>query len=177
MPGFNITGDEPNARELPPHTLETNREHRWRIVQLGPIDFDNERFLAESVLFPNVDIQQQEINASLLTYKFAKNVRWDDVTITLYDTQSLYQSLELQWLNKVFTNIAGIRSHAAPMQSGYKQDTILELLDGDGRVLPGQTFTLKGSWPRRISHGNISFSSSAIKLLTLTIAYDFAEVR
>ena len=172
MPGF-IIGGQPGgegARE-PANTVETLRAHRWKIVNLNDEisgDVFGPDIIAESLQLPNVDIEVQEVKGALITYKFAKSVRWDDVTVTFYDTAKLLPRLIEEWRDKVYTNEKGIRPH-----KGYKVDAAFELLDGAGNSQ--LKVTLKNSWIRRIMHGPLSYASSDIKIVTLIISYDFAE--
>ena len=129
MPGFIIGGAEANIEGVSSNTVETHRQHRWRIIKLGPIDFSLEFLVAQSFQLPNVNIEVQEIKAALLTYKFAKAVNWDNASVTFYDALPTLDRLETLWRNKVYSNEDGIKSH-----KDYKFDTIIELLDGAGKA-------------------------------------------
>ena len=171
MPGFFINGVGGDLLD-PSNTVETHRQHRWAIEKLGPIDFVFDFLIAESVQLPEVEIEQHQIKGSVLTYKYAKGVRWSDATITFYDTDNLLDSLETSWRDLVYTNDLGVRTHGAG-NDGYKQDTVILQLDGSGKNI--RKLKLKNSWPRRISHGPLSYGSSDIKLVTLVLALDFVE--
>lgn len=165
MPGFNIGG----SGEGPPNTVETLRQHRWRILTLGPVGAreSSRLVIAQSLQLPNVNIEEQVIQGALIAYKFAKTVKWDDATVTFYDTFGLLRELET-WRDEVYTDAAGIQSH-----SDYKQDSEFELLRADGEV--DVRIRLKNSWPKNIAHGPLSYGSSDIKIITLTLSYDYAE--
>lgn len=150
------------------NTEETLRKNRWRIEKLGPVTPEILVF-AESIDLPKVSIEEQQIKSAFLTYKFAKNVNWEDININFYDVSDLYSELE-KWKSKIYTNDAGVRS-----PNDYKDDTILVLLDGKaGDVIK---YTLKGSWIKSLGHTNLTYSSSEIKLINLTLSYDFALVK
>ena len=172
MPGFFINGSGGDQLS-PSNTIETHRKHRWLIEKLGPIDsFETAALIAESVQLPEVDIEQHDIKAALLTYKYAKGVKWGDATITFYDTTQILSTIEKEWRDLVYTNAAGVLKHT-PGSNGYKQDTTLQQLDGKGAIV--RRLTLKNSWPRKIAHGPLSYGSSDIKLVTITLALDFVE--
>jgi hypothetical protein len=162
MPGFNIkTGDGPS------NTQEFLRQNRWRIKQLGPVTDQDVVLFARDLNLPEYRIDQQEILGGLLYYKFAKSVKWQDVQVTLYDINKTLDEL-IKWRDQVYTNAAGIQVH-----STYKKDSIFELLDGNGSPL--KKITLKNSWPVSIAQGQLTYTSSEVKLITITLAYDFAE--
>ena len=133
----------------------------------GIVRVDDEALIAESLQLPNVTIEEQLIKGALITYKFASGVKWEDATITFYDTEKLLGQLE-SWRDIVYTNAEGIKSHV-----DYKRDSSFELLDGKGQELV--ELKLKNSWPKSIAHGPLSYGSSDIKIITLTLSYDFAE--
>ncbi len=188
MPGFNIPSNRiPGGTSLasqlgdavaaqptvdngvgPSNTQEILRNHRWLIKQLGPINPDKLIF-AKEVSLPELRIDRQEILAGLNWYKFAKSTKWEDVTVSLYDEGTLLADIG-NWRDQVYTPDGGIQSHDT-----YKQDCVFSLLNGDG--LSVYDVTLTGAWPANISHSKLSFSDNQIKLITLTIAYDYATFK
>jgi hypothetical protein len=48
------------------------------------------------------------------------------------------------------------------------------LLDGQGKAL--NTITLKNAWPKSVSQGKLTMTSSKIKQITIILAYDYAEI-
>lgn len=172
MPGFKIGG----IGDGPENTIGSLlHEHRWLIGQLGPIFVGaNSGIWAKEVTLPTSVIERQEILGGLLVYKFAKSVKWEDVTITFYDTQNLYPEL-CKWKEGIYTNKSGIKTHKpGDGKDGYKAITIIDLLDGTGKSL--KNIKLHNSWPSNIDEGRISYESSEIKLLTITLAYDWATI-
>ena len=172
MPGFNLSGNTGLATlgrgNSPTNRQETLRQHRWLVKRLGPIQVENKVLIAQSFTLPNVDIDIQEIQGALIKYKFAKSVSWDNAQVVFYDTFGALEKLN-SWRDLVYTNFGGIGSH-----KNYKKETIIELLDGAGKRQ--LRFCLQNSWPKKISHGPLSYVSSEIKLITLDLVYDFAEV-
>jgi hypothetical protein len=148
---------------------ETLRSHRWNIQQLGPIS-QNDTILVKELQLPQYTIERQEVLGGMQWYKYAKSVKWEDLEVQFYDNSQIYKSL-LSWRDKVFTNDGGIQSHN--ISSGYKKDCIFALLDGEGSV--AQKIKLKNAWPASINLGRLSYTNNEIKLVVLTLAYDWAE--
>jgi hypothetical protein len=172
MPGFNIN----NQGSGPSNNTETLREHRWLIKQLGSITDGNTLLFAKELTLPDFRAERQEVLGGTLWYKFAKSVKWEDCRVLFYDTGEIVPQL-YKWRHKVFNVANGIGVHSsAPtkggMDAGYKQQCIFELLDGKGVAV--HTVNLIGAWPSQISEGNLDYTSSAIKLVTVTLTYDYA---
>ena len=165
MPGFKVGG----KGDGPPNTLELLRQHRWLIRDMGPISEDN-RLVAQSITLPDLRIERQEILGGMLWYKFAKAVKFEDAQVTFYDTGEFLDDIE-EWRKKIYTTGGGIQTHAP--SSGYKMDCQFDMLDGTG--ITRNRYTLKNAWPAQISQGKLSYSDNEIKLVTITLAYDWAE--
>lgn len=169
MPGFNIGSKEQTD---PSTTRETHRVHRWRIESLGELnDQQNRNFLfAKTLQLPNITFDEETHVGGSIKYKFAKIVNWEDVTISFYDVYGLYEQL-FAWQNLVYTVNAGI--NPADM---YKKESRFVMVDGMGKQA-GPRYILKNSWPKSIQHSPLSYESSDIKLLTIILSYDFADIQ
>ena len=66
---------------------------------------------------------------------------------------------------------SGIGTHSP--SGGYKQESKFDLLDGSGATI--NSYTLKNSWPINISQGKLTYTDTEIKIVTVTLAYDWAE--
>lgn len=167
MPGFSIGG----SGDGPPNSLETMREHRWEVTQFGPIMQRELLRISKEVDLPGYAVDVLEILGGAHWYKFAKGIKWKDVTITFYDDGRLLPQVE-SWKDMVYTNESGILVHTPG--SGYKQDVTFELLDGQGS--PVYSVILRQAWPSQIMDGKLSHTSSEIKIITVILSYDYAEV-
>lgn len=165
MPGFMIGGAGGDLD----HMTETLRSHRWLITKLGPVN-PRRLVIARDLNLPDLAIEQQEVLGGLIWYKFAKAVKWQDAQVAFYDDGGIGQGIE-QWKDKIYTNDEGIKTHTPG--SGYKMDCEFELLDGHGEV--DTKIILKNAWPKVVSEGRLTYTSSEIKLLTVTLAFDWAE--
>lgn len=170
MPGFAIGVFGPGGSADHPHNREDIlRVHRWSIKKLGD-NGDITKF-AKTFTPPVQAIEAQEILGASLVYKFAKRVSWEDVTVSFYDDcQVAFDSLT-EWQDMVYDPDKGFQKHSG--ENGYKKQAIFELLDGLGEIK--RSHKLHGAWPKRIEHSEMDYSSSELKLLTVTLAYDYAE--
>lgn len=167
MPGFKIGG----TGEGPSNSLETLRENRWLITEFGPIT-DRERLLiAKEVGLPDYSADILEVLGGLIWYKYAKGIKWKDINVVFYDDGKVLQAVQ-SWKDLVYTNDGGIQAHNPG--SGYKKDCTFELLDGMGEPL--LKVKLKQAWPSQILTGKLSYTSSEIKIVTVILSYDFAEI-
>lgn len=166
MPGFSINGGGGNV----PNTIELLTNYRWLITELGPVSSDS-LVVARDLVLPESRVEVQEILGGLIWYKFAKNVKWQDVTVVFYDDGKILDGIE-QWRELVYTIEDGIKTHTPG--SGYKRKCAFELLDGAGDVK--KSLSLMNAWPTAVSHGRLSYSDSEIKIVNLILAYDWAEI-
>jgi hypothetical protein len=174
MPGFNIAnagGRDPSAVE------EFHRAHRWAVLTLGEPDgvrgqattqSGPQKFVfAKSLKLPNLVFDEELIHGGSSPYSIAKVATWQACEVSFYDVFGLYQVFkrwqELIWNPKDGLNVA----------DEYKGQPQFALLDHKGNA----TFTFKciGAWPQNVTHGELNYTSSDIKLLTVTFKYDYAE--
>jgi hypothetical protein len=184
MPGFAIGGGSGLS-----NTARFHREHRWEIITLGiPSGAsgvgrpnlrtitrssaggggDPTKLYAKSIQLPALSFENEEVQGASHTYKFAKKAAWDDLTITFYDTFGLYKSLKT-WQDMIWTPEDGIG-----VADKYKGNPIFGLTDEQGSLV--QRYQLVGAYPRKISHGDLSYTNSDIKLLSVVFTYDWAQI-
>lgn len=166
MPGFMINGSGGSDRD-PPNTIELLFSHRWYIETLGPINA-KELISCKDLSLPDMKLDRQEVLGGLIWYKFAKSVRYEDAQVTFYDNNQITEKLE-DWRKKIFTLKGGIQPH-----KDYKKDVIFVLTDGTGGTM--QRYKLKYAWPSVISPGKLTYASSDIKLVTVSITFDYMEL-
>ena len=149
----------------PTITDNTIRSHKWRITKLGPINIGSLKFAKELVL-PNFNIISEEVKGGFLSYNFAKSVKWDDVIVRFYDTSKHLGELNA-WKYMVVSDKDGIKIH-----NNYKQECSFMIFDTSDKQVE---FKLHGAYPSSISHSEMSYSESGIKLITVVIKYDYAD--
>jgi hypothetical protein len=171
MPGFNIAGG--NNPSDPSITVgqfrDVHRAHRWKIERLGGLTTGDQgvSLYAKTLQLPAYNIEEEVVPGGAVKYKFAKMVNWEDVNISFYDIHGLSGALYV-WQLKVFGEGEGIG-----LATDYKQDSVFRLIDGQGNNADG--YVLIGSWPKNISHSPLSYETSDLKLINMTLSYDFAE--
>ncbi|MEM3000625.1 MAG: hypothetical protein QXU32_00630 [Nitrososphaerales archaeon] len=165
MPGFNIGGS--TGPPIAPKK-DLHRAHRWRIVTLGGFVTRDNLLYARTLTLPTFSVEEELVMGSSIKYKFAKAINWEDVRVSFYDIIGLYEDL-VKWQDAVYTPTTGIN-----VADSYKRDSIFELVDGMGNMA-GLQHILKNSWPKSISHSELNYESSGIKLIELTLSYDWAE--
>ena len=179
MPGFNIPSKAGGGGTGPSNKVEFHRQHRWMIESLGIPGGGSGKgsgaqgvaakaLFAQSLQLPTLEFEQETIKAASLTYKVAKRAKWKNCIVKFYDVYGLHKKFE-EWQKKIWSVDKGIQ-HAID----YKGEPIFVMVDGQGN--PKQRYTLNGAYPLSIDHGELSYTSSEVKLLIVTYVYDFATI-
>jgi len=173
MPGFAVRGIDGQfggraAGAGPPATQEYYLTYTWVIDQMIG-NFDSLLINAKDITLPTFSVGIEVNQGASLEYKFAKNVSYDDVKVTFYDAIGLITILK-EWRKSVWTPDDGLKT-----ASSYKKDSILTVhtpqWSEDNKVI----WELTGSWPSVIRHGELTYTSSDVKIVEVTITYDYAE--
>lgn len=193
MPGFKVGGQGSG----PSNTVDGkdfHRKHRWRISSLGipssnsqsqnqsSLGQTRERgggpntgsgatskaLWAQSLQLPGLEFTEEQIKSPSMVYKVVSKAKWKNCVVKFYDVWGLFEEFEA-WQQKIWTPGKGIQPAI-----DYKGEPIFELLDGEGNVK--QSYTLKGAYPLFIDHGELTYESSGVKILSVTYSYDYAEV-
>ncbi len=122
---------------------------------------------------PTFTVNKETVEGSNIEYKFAKSVSWEDVSVTWYDVEGLYEII-LEWRKSIWSadTAQGLRQAAA-----YKKQTVINSYLGShlGDFSSNyQKYTLVNSWPSSIKYGDLTYTSSEVKSVTVTITYDWA---
>lgn len=167
MPGFNIQGMNPLGIK---HNTEFHRNHRWTILNLGvPGAQPEERLYAKSIQLPSLVLDEENIQSgAAVLYKIAKKAKWQDITVKFYDVYGLYEHFR-KWQDRIWNPNQGIG-----LAANYKSLVEFALTDGMGEEK--QIYTAYGAYPKSVTHGELSYDNSDIKLLTVTYSYDFAKI-
>lgn len=126
--------------------------------------------MAKDVTLPTFTANKEEVVGGSLRYKYASEIQWDDVKITFYhvfgsgsDTLSVLHG----WRSAVWTPETGLGS-----PSKYKKTSIIGIYSPGWELL--YNVQLIGSWPQTIKEGDLTYTSSDIKVVEVVISYDWA---
>ena len=171
MPGFVIPGADGGHRKAMPSRREYYYNYFWQIVKL----FESPEWdsTASPVLalrdasLPTFTVNKETYQGASLEYKFAKSVTWEDIKVAWYDSEGLLDVMKL-WRSNVWSPECGLSD-----ANHYKRESRMEYYLPSGRKTAG--WLLKNSWPSQIRHGDLTYTSSDVKLVEVTITYDWAE--
>lgn len=166
--GGNVTGVPSSARYYYTYT--------WEIVDLfqEAVIREDRNVLVhlKDLTLPTFNVSKEVVIGSALEYKFGKSVSWSDVKVVWYDTVGLISVIR-RWRERVWNQSSGL----APAGE-YKRRSILsqyspyrtELNDAET-----VQYRLEGSWPSIIRYGDLTYTNSDVKVIEVTISYDWAE--
>jgi len=172
MPGFMI--DRFGGERIHTQPLGGKRQYYynyfWEIEDL----FETKLFSTtdalislKDVTLPTFTVSKETYVGSTLEYKFAKNVTWEDIKVSWYDSEGLLPFVK-GWRESVWTPNTGLQ-----MSNEYKKISIIHHFLPTGKR--NNKWRLINSWPSQIRNGELTYTSSEIKLVEVTITYDWAE--
>jgi hypothetical protein len=160
MPGFKInnTGDGPDAK------TETYRTHRFKLETFFGKPGDKPPFdMLKEVDLPDRLIEELQVKTPGGTYKFGKQLGYTDLKLTFYVPKDLLFKLE-EILTKVGDNINGIGDFDKYVGT---ITIIMQYQDQDFKL------TFVNSWISNISYGQLSYGSSELKSITVTVKFSW----
>ena len=170
MPGFQVmgVGGYAGLTRGPSSFQEYMYSYTWEIFQLFG---ETGRLLvnAKDVTPPTFTVSIENNQGASLEYKFAKSVSFDDVKVTFYDVVGLIKTIK-QWREMVWTQGSGLK-----LAEDYKKESRINVFPPTWDLQSGYGWILKGSWPSVIRHGDLTYTSSDVKVVEVTVTYDWAE--
>lgn len=173
MPGFAIPTDSgtigSHGIEVPSNA-QYYYNYTWQIFELVGYPFAYSDYTAlvhlKDATLPTFTANQDTYLGSSLEYKWAKSVTWDDIKVVWYDTAGLAKIMQ-EWRQNIWDEKNGLKT-----AEQYKKRSQIDvyLPNGDGVV----TWCLVGSWPRVIKQGELTYTDSNVKLVEVTVVYDWA---
>lgn len=163
MPGFRVNnlGKDANANPIPYY------KYTWEIDNLFGDVMDGALIYLKEASTPSWSIDKEEVMGASLKYKFAKSIVFEDVKVSWYDTDGLADTIK-SWRQRVWTPQDGFKN-----PSEYKRNSIIRPLTFD---LSGNVaWTLYNSWPQSVKTGDLTYTDSDVKLVEVTVCYDWAE--
>ena len=174
MPGFAVRGIDGNfggqAGSVPgaSATGDYYYTYTWEIYQVFG-NYDNLLVNAKDITTPTFSVGIETNQGASLEYKFAKNVSYDDVKVTFYDAVGMLKIFK-EWRQTVWTSFDGLKT-----AEQYKKTSSLGIFPPDWDQAKRQLWSLTGSWPSTIRHCELTYTSSDVKVVEVTITYDYAE--
>lgn len=167
MPGFNIcdSGSGPDSKR------DVFRDYRWKALVQGPnVDVTHKDLILDATI-PEINFDVLLIQGMSLEYKIPQKPKFNNVSITFYDTGGLQQGFE-KWTDMIWNPERGLFDGKAP--TNLKGSALIELLDHMGASK--RRYKLFGIWPKRISHSKLNMSSDTLKTLVVEFAYDYYKL-
>lgn len=167
MPGFVVegVGDWRSADT----SLKPIYNYTWKIASLFE-ELSAAEILAKDISLPTFTVAKESVEGSSLIYKYAGMVTWEDVKVTFYDITVGSQKVSTilkKWRSSVWSTSFGIQS-----PQFYKKDSKIDIYDYQWEKQ--HTWTLHGSWPQSIKEGDLTYTSTDVKVIDVIISYDWA---
>lgn len=170
MPGFKIptpSGTIGSHGIEVPSNASYYYSYTWQIFQLFNQSTNGKATVhLRDTTLPTFTANQDTYLGSSLEYKWAKSVTWDDIKVTWYDTIGL-ASIMREWRDSVWRENDGLQ-----VASVYKKRSQIDVYTPDGMGIV--TWCLIGSWPKIIKQGELTYTESNVKLVEVTVTYDWA---
>lgn len=166
MPGFVV---EKLGAGVQASSLKPFYNYTWEIKQIfgtGPSSKSDCIIVAKDMSLPSFTVQKTEVIGSSIKYKFAEIANWDDVKITWYDTVDMTKKIR-EWRTMVWTPEEGMK----PADT-YKRESVLAKFTYDESETV--KWTLYNSWPSEIKEGDLTYTGSDAKVVSVTVTYDWA---
>lgn len=179
MPGFIVNGDRDTQLADGLNPLPSNLEYYYTYTWSIPMMLGESRHVVSlrDVTLPVLTVNKEVAKGAYFDYQYAASVSYSDVQVTWYDSEGLFKLL-IEWRRSVFDYAGdGIREAIE-----YKKDTIINsyLADysSDSTKLGSreyQQYKLVNSWPSTIKYGDLTYTTSDVKMVSVTLTYDWCE--
>lgn len=168
MPGFKIGGSSKNGPDASPK-VDYYRDHRFKLTNfLGMKPSVENGFISvKEIVVPDETYEQLKINTSSAQYNFAKKVTFSDLKLSFYANKMLRKEL-INLKKKVWTPDTGIGDYGE-----YKDTVKIIMTDGSGAQVCA--FSYKNAAISMLLWGTLSYTSSEIKSVTVSISFDYVE--
>lgn len=175
MPGFILGVQENNTQTMMPIPKAPVYTYTWRMDKLANLVETKmgeawKGVYARDINLPDFGFDTEEYQSPSIRYKYAKGIAWSDVKITFYDTLGLYKVIE-HLRQQVWTPDEGLKPAAT-----YKSLSKIEVYLGDDRSLESVWY-MYNSWVKTVNWSSLTYTSSDVHNVTVTLAYDWAEAK
>jgi|11BtaG_2_1085332.scaffolds.fasta_scaffold02972_4 hypothetical protein len=150
------------------NTLEPLRKFRFQVT-LGEVLYH-----AKTVTKPSFDVSQSEYQLINHKIKYPGIATWNDIDVTIVD--SVDKKLGVSYYNKLVKSGYSFegKKDGIVKQQYNDGDILIEQIDAEGLLI--ETWTLKNAFIKGIKFGDLDYSSDDLMEITITIAYDSAEL-
>lgn len=148
--------------------------YTWLIEQLfgSNIGRNSILTLAKDATLPSYTATKEEVPGAAINYKYASGIQWDDVKITFYHIRAGgtdVLSVLHRWRANVWTPELGLQP-----ANKYKANSKITVYGNDWEYV--YAWKLIGSWPQSIKEGDLTYTSSDVKVVEVVVSYDWAEI-
>ena len=150
------------------NTIEPLRKFRFQVT-LGEVLYH-----AKTAGKPSFDVSQSEYQLINHKIKYPGIATWNDIEVTIVD--SVDKKFGVSYYNKLLEsgyNFEG-NNDGIKKQQYNDGDIIITQIDAAGN--PHEEWTLKNAFIKSVKFGDLDYSSDDLMEITITIAYDSAEL-
>lgn len=177
MTGFiiNDQGNDKYDAKLSVGRGDWHRDHRFRLTSFfNNIDSSFKDYLnqVKDITLPDKEIDELSIKTPGTTYKFPKQANYSDLKIKFYSNSS--------FLSKVQSISENVHSISEGVGDYNKHmDLVAISIFGTGNVARDRQlikYRYFNSWISSITHGDLSYSSNDIKIITVNVKFSYYEM-
>lgn len=118
---------------------------------------------------PHLEIDEVELNYLNAKTWIPGKASWQTMTVTYIDVASIDVGPLFSWLASVYNFTDPNTLQMGSRRSDYTATAVLKMWDGCGSLL--ETWQMKDVWPTSIDFGEVSYDSSDLAEISLTMRY------
>jgi phage tail-like protein len=170
MPGFNINGDGKGPSSL----VEVVRTHRWRLEFLQIQGLRDIQQYALSCQRPSMEIDTIVMHNGQTRINLPGKYKWNPINVKFYEVLTSGGTTAL----KIFeywseSARAVVNFNTNTINPEFRSsNTNISLEDGAGNWQ--HLYVLQNAWPSKVAPADLTYSSSDIATIQVTLTYDSA---
>jgi len=169
MPGFSING----SRGPDPH-VEPYRAHRWHFYFASILDLTDVELYAMTCQRPTVDFDTITIHNQQTRINMPGKHKWAPISVKFYETQQG----EYSSARSIFDYWAGGSNSVLNFETNtLTRDfrTVVKIALESGAGVGTHAYELFNTWPSKVAPSELSYSSSDLTTVQVTLTYDSAR--
>jgi hypothetical protein len=163
MPGFQISNHQVGQKALPSKVVYT---YTWEFGLL--VETKTTNLYLKDISLPSYSFDTDTIKTGHAQYEFAKGIKWQDVKLTFYDVNGWGPQLE-ELSKKIWSPDTGIQ-----LANDYMGESHINVYYSDNT--PAYIWKLFNSWIKSVSFSKLTYESSGVNNVSVTLAYAWAEI-